>query len=199
MPLDIKPIDRAPLNKYYDMFKSINDKLVSVTISHDEAVNTLDDYVTRFGTNLFGQMVPYQIIYAYKLNSQAYPKMTIAPIFISISNKHDFETAIRSSTNMICFVQPEPDTTFSIKYTDSIELILNHPAIINELITASTFNKSLFDKDTNKSFNPKVHPLTSMLIKELSKKNKSYLLTAHHATRFVHVLERLFWQNNLVL
>lgn len=199
MPLDIKSAGDTSLSNYHSMFESINNKLVSVTISYDDAISALDDYVTRFGTNLFGQMVPYQIIYAYKSNSQTYPKITIAPIFISISNKHDFETAIRSSTNMICFVQPEPDTTFSIKYTDSIELILNHPAIINELVTASTFNKSLFDKDTNKSFNPKVHPLTSMLIKELSKKNKSYLLTTHHATRFVHVLERLFWQNNLVL
>lgn len=199
MPLDINSIGGTPLSKYHDMFKTINDKLVSVTISYDEAISALDDCVTRFGTNLFGQMVAYQIIYAYKTNSQKHPKLTIAPIFISISNKHDFETAIKSSNNMICFVQPEPDTTFSIKYTESIELILNNPAIINELVTASTFNKSLFDKDTNKSFNPNVHPLTSMLIKDLSKKNKSYLLTPHHATRFLHVLERLFWQNNLVL
>lgn len=199
MPLDIKSDDDTSLSKYHSIFKSINNKLVSVTISYDDAISALDDCVTKFGTNLFGQMVAYQIIYAYKIDSQTFPKLTIAPIFISTSNKHDFETAIRSSSNMICFVQPEPDTTFSIKYSDSIELILNNPAIINELVTASTFNKSLFDKDTNKSFNPKVHPLTSMLINELSKKNKSYLLTVHHATRFVHVLERLFWQNNLVL
>lgn len=199
MPLDIKSADGTSLSKYHSMFENINNKLVSVTISYDEAINTLDDCVTKFGTNLFGQMVAYQIIYAYKINSQTYPKLTIAPIFISMSNKHDFETAIRSSSNMICFVQPEPDTTFSIKYSESIELILNHPVIINELVTASTFNKSLFDKDTNKSFNPKVHPLTSMLIKDLSKKNKSYLLTPHYATRFMHVLERLFWQNNLVV
>lgn len=198
MPLDTKLVGGIPLTKYHDMFRSINNKLASVTVSYDEAISTLDDYVTKFGTNLFGQMVAYQIIYAYKINSQTHPKLTIAPIFISISNKHDFEAAIKSSDNMICFVQPEPDTTFSIKYTESIKLILNNPAIINELVTASTFNKSLFDKDTNKSFDPKVHPLTSMLIKELSKKNKSYLLATHHATRFMHVLERLFWQNNLV-
>lgn len=199
MPLDIKSDDGVSLSNYHSMFESINNKLVSVTISYDDAISALDDCVTKFGTNLFGQMVAYQIIYAYKIDSQTYPKLTVAPIFISISKKHDFETTIRSSSNMICFVQPEPDTTFSIKYTESIELILNNPAIINELVTASTFNKSLFDKDTNKSFNPNVHPLTSMLIKDLSKKNKSYLLTPHHATRFVHVLERLFWQNNLVV
>ena len=199
MPLDIKSVDDVSLSNYHSMFKSINNKLVSVAISYDDAISALDDCVTKFGTNLFGQMVAYQIIYAYKIDSQTFPKLTIAPIFISISKKHDFETAIRSSSNMICFVQPEPDTTFSIKYTESIELILNNPAIINELVTSSTFNKSLFDKDTNKSFNPNVHPLTSMLIKDLSKKNKSYLLTPHHATRFMHVLERLFWQNNLVV